>query len=258
VLPPVPSHATPGGRGAGGPGGRAWQAARAQLTGVADLLLGARCAGCAIPGPGWCVSCHAELVAGPDRVELPDPTGSTRLPLVAAATYEGVVRSAVVAHKDHGRWGLAQPLGQGLAVAVEALLVTAGRPAASVLLVPVPSTGAAVRRRGYDHGTALARHAAVQLRRDGRDAAALRLLRLVDGAGQVGLGGSARRANRHGSMRLRGRVGPGRHPSWGRQVVIVDDVTTTGASVVEAARVLRAAGQDVVGAAVVARVPSGR
>jgi predicted amidophosphoribosyltransferase len=115
-----------------------------------------------------------------------------------------------------------------------------------------------VRGRGYDHALALARHAAGDLQRDGLPAAAAPVLRLATGAGQVGLGAAARRANRQGAMQLR-RLLPTTAPAWhGTPVVVVDDIATTGTSLGEAARVLRVAGADVLGAAVVARVRSGR
>ena len=84
--------------------------------------------------------------------------------------------------------------------------------------------------------------------------AALRL-----GAGPVrdsaGLTTAARAANLDAAMRAR----PPRRD--GRAAVVVDDIVTTGATLREAARALRAAGWTVVGAAVVAatprRVPSG-
>ncbi|WP_454261450.1 phosphoribosyltransferase family protein [Pseudoxanthomonas mexicana] len=58
------------------------------------------------------------------------------------------------------------------------------------------------------------------------------------------LGRTERAANVSGSMRARGAAGAA--------VIVVDDVVTTGATLVEAARALRAGGARVLGAATVA------
>jgi predicted amidophosphoribosyltransferase len=91
----------------------------------------------------------------------------------------------------------------------------------------------------------LAGAAARALRSQNVPASAARLLvpaRVV--ADQSGLSATERAANLRGALRGTGSV-------TGR-VVVVDDVVTTGATLVEAARALRAAGHPVVGAAVVA------
>jgi predicted amidophosphoribosyltransferase len=64
-------------------------------------------------------------------------------------------------------------------------------------------------------------------------------------ADQAGLGARARQQNLAGALRLRRPIKAG-------AVVIVDDLVTTGSSLTEAARVLRAAGMPVLGAATVA------
>jgi len=91
----------------------------------------------------------------------------------------------------------------------------------------------------------LARAAASALRSYGVDAQAARLLvpaRSV--ADQSGLSTAERTANLHGALRATTAVrGP---------VLVVDDVVTTGATLVEAARALTAVGHQVAGAAVVA------
>jgi predicted amidophosphoribosyltransferase len=119
-----------------------------------------------------------------------------------------------------------------------------------VLLVPVPSARHAVRARGQDANRRLARSAARRLSRAGlpcRLAPVLRQGRAV--ADQAGLGAEQRRANLHRAL----TVPPYFHAALrGRQLVLVDDLVTTGASLAEAARALRAAGAPPLAAATVA------
>jgi predicted amidophosphoribosyltransferase len=124
------------------------------------------------------------------------------------------------------------------------------------LLVPVPSRRAAVLRRGDDTMARLARLAAARVRRFGIEAKAVGVLRHVrDVADQAGLGGPQRLANLAGALAV-----PQARESHvaGRRVVLLDDVLTTGATLAEAARALRAAGAEVVAAATIAAVePAG-
>jgi predicted amidophosphoribosyltransferase len=116
-----------------------------------------------------------------------------------------------------------------------------------VVLVPVPSSPAAVRARGLDATWAMARRA-VPGCPPGRVVGAKRLLSLARRVqDQAGLGAEARRENLRGSLRASGQ-GLGA----GCVALIVDDVVTTGSSLTEAHRALCAAGIPVLGAATVA------
>lgn len=199
-----------------------------------DLVLPRRCAGCAEPGCGLCGACRAVL-AGPVLGELVD--GPPRLPrLAAAALYGGPVRGVLLAHKEHGRLALSRPLGAALAAAAACL-----DPPPGAVVVPVPSSAAAVRARGHDHARRLAAVAARRLALRSRPL--LRPARAV--ADNAGLGVAERAANLRGALIARRSL-------VGVDVLLVDDVVTTGATVREAVRALRAAGATVCGVAVVA------
>jgi len=203
------------------------------------------CAGCRGPGGPWCRSCAATVVGPAAYAELrPWPDGLP--PVTAAAVYAGPLREALVAFKDHGRWSLRPTLGTALAVAVALLLADADDPA-RVRLVPVAGSPGSVRSRDGDHVRELARSAATVLRRAGVDARVVPALRPARRrADQVGLGRAARAANLLGSMRAaEAAIGLA-------DVVLVDDLATTGSTLAEAARALGEAGCGPAGASVVA------
>ena len=223
---------------------------RRLLDDVGDLALGSVCAGCDGPAGLLCAAC-AEEISGPAGLVAQRPAG---LRVAAVTGYGGVARSVVLAHKERGRLGLSGCLGDALAVAVAGLLeAPGGCPACStraVALVPAPSGRAAVRGRGHDPMLRIARRAGVVLRRAGHDCSvvpALRQRRRV--ADQAGLGQAARRENLRDAIAMRRAAGPLLRD---RCVVLVDDVVTTGATLAEAARAVRADGLEPCGVAVIA------
>jgi predicted amidophosphoribosyltransferase len=211
---------------------------------LTDLVLPRTCAGCETPGAQLCPACVRWLRAGPYRT----PGGTW-----AAARYEGPVRAAVLAHKEHGRLGLVAPLGDALAVAVLAAVrgLAPGRP---LVVLPVPSRPATVRARGHDPTLRLARRAArgVQRAEPGRVVTVAPVLRLARAtADQAGLDAVGRAANLAGAMVVR----PGAGVLGSHAVLVVDDVVTTGSTLAEAVRAVRSTGRRVVGTAVVAATP---
>ncbi len=216
------------------------------LTGLLDVLLPAPCAGCGADRGQLCPDCRHVLATAPSAP-------STALPWAhAAAPYEGPVRRLLLAHKERGALRLAAPLGEALARAVRSALGPhAG--AAPLLLVPVPSARAAVRARGHDPTLRLAGAAAAALRRGGVDARTAPLLRHARPvADQAGLSAAERHRNLDGALVVRPPGPFRRSAAAGHRPVLVDDLVTTGASLVEAARALSAAGLPTRAAATVA------
>lgn len=217
---------------------------------LADLFLGSRCVGCQAGGRPLCAEC-VPLLSGTPRRAVPRPL-QVGLPATwATVPYEGVPRAAIVAHKEDGVGALAAPLGAALAAAVRASMgPSMGSERSAVTLVPIPSARRTIRRRGHDPLARITRHAAVTLRRSGhlvRIRPIVRLVRRV--ADQAGLDAAGRQANLDGAF----EVVPLRISlqDWGN-VIVVDDVITTGSTLVEARRALVRAGIPVHGAAVIA------
>lgn len=220
---------------------------------LTDLVLPGECGGCGAPRAVLCGPCRAALVGtGACRVR-PDPEPPGLPEVYAAAPYADEVRAALLAHKERGALALAGPLGVALAGAVRAglgglsdsavpaHLPATGRSAGSrapVLLVPVPSGRRAIRARGHDPARRIALAAAGELRRCRVAARVLPVLRQRRAvADQSGLNSRQRMENLAGALAV---VPAGAGLLSGGPVVLVDDLMTTGASLAEAARAVRA------------------
>ncbi|MBV9484654.1 MAG: ComF family protein [Frankiaceae bacterium] len=210
-----------------------------------DVLFPVPCAGCPVVGAPVCEGCLQSL-AGEAVPAWPDPRPSGLPPPWAVARYESEVRAIVLAYKERAAVGLARALAPPLAAAIRA---AAGR-APDVVVVPVPASAAAIRARGDDVTDLVVRRAVRQARRDGVHAHVVRALRHTRRvADSAGLDASARAANLAGAFAVRsgaaGAIGT-------RPAIVADDVITTGTTIAEAARALRAAGVEVRGAATIA------
>jgi len=110
------------------------------------------------------------------------------------------------------------------------------------LLVPIPLGAARLRSRGYNQSAVLATELG---RRSGVAVASELLSRIRETSTQTALTPEEREANLRGAFRAGARCQD--------RIVLVDDVFTTGATIVSAARSLIAAGARVVGAVTFAR-----
>jgi predicted amidophosphoribosyltransferase len=197
------------------------------------LLLPVTCVGCGLRDRAVCAACRVALSAATRLVERPRLGAAW-----AGLEYSGEVAAAIGAFKDGGRTDAAAALARALGAAIEAAL--AGWPSGSVEVCTIPSTPAAMRSRGY---------APVELLLARRGIRSSRVLALTRArSDQAGLDADARRANAYGALRAR-------QPLSGRRFLLVDDVLTTGSTLVEAHRAVAAAGGSVAAIAVLAETP---
>lgn len=109
------------------------------------------------------------------------------------------------------------------------------------IVVPLPTATKRVRQRGFDHTLLLASHLSTELSLD-----CASLLVRIGQSQQVGTKRSQRIKQVQGAYLVSGEV-------LGKKILLVDDVTTTGASIEEAARVLKKAGARQIDAAIFAQ-----
>jgi predicted amidophosphoribosyltransferase len=211
-----------------------------------DLVLPVECVGC---GNRGAVACDAGLrqLALPPRLAWPRPSPPGLPPPWAVAPYSDHVRDFLLAYKEEGVAALRRPLGAALASSLRAAVGREHRP---MLVVPVPSSRAARRRRGCDVMADVALTAVTELRGEGRRIHVVRALRHTRRvADSAGLNAVERSANLAGAFAVRpahvARLA-------GSCVVVVDDLVTTGVTLTECSNALRAAGVDVVAVATVA------
>ncbi len=194
-------------------------------------LVPPRCAGCDAPGSWLCLECR-------DALE-PATIRAGALVVRAAGAYAGPLRRAVQRCKYRDERALTNELGELVAALVARDLALGVRIDA---VVPVPLHRDRVRARGYDQAAMLASVVAVRTGLPFRTP----VHRIRHTRPQVDLDRAHRAANVAGAFVAEAAS------LRGLRVALVDDVTTTGATLTAAARAARAAGARAVRAYVVA------
>ena len=207
-----------------------------------DLVLPLECGGCGAPSTRWCDVCDRTLAVRSDEPHVVTPRLDPGVPVFSLGRYAGVRRAVILAVKERGRGDLVDPMGAVLRAGLSQLLRW-GILITPLTLVPAPTRWTAARRRGGDP----VRRAALAARPPGAEVvAALRVRAFTRDS--VGLSAGQRQANLAGRVRV---VGPTAGLA-GRDVVLLDDVVTTGATACESVGVLQTAGARVVAVLAVA------
>lgn len=184
------------------------------------------------------------LLCAPCRMAAPEFERA-----VAYGIYQDELREMVHLLKYERVSALARPLGAMLARAVETLEGQAG---AELTVIAVPLFASRQRQRGYNHAVLLADAAMAELRRTRPEwklrAAHGAMRRIRDTESQFALTPHGRRRNLRGAFAVAENAALAE-----REVLLIDDIYTTGATARECARVLRRAGAKKVWVATLAR-----
>lgn len=207
-----------------------------------------RCISCSKESNVLCDSCRFELFAeGPELCFLCNkPTVDSRVCAACrrsteishvwmAATYEGSVKQLIRAYKFERVRAAYQPLAQAIGDQLPYL--------ENVTVTYVPTASDRVRKRGYDHARLLACEVARLRSWECRS-----LLQRRHNARQVGSTKQERIRQAEGAFELKSGA-----KLDNSRILLIDDVTTSGATLVAAAKILSSAGADRVDAAVAAK-----
>jgi ComF family protein len=208
----------------------------ARFAWIANIVAPLRCAACDTLGSSLCESC---LAACAKHGPVTRAAKSSAPFIVALGPYGGALARAIRHIKFGGRRDVARTLGGLLASSIAF---------GADLIVPIPLHAARLRERGFNQAELVADAVAATLGIPVEDMA---IQRTTATAPQSQLPLAARRANVLGAF----GAGPRASNIFGRRVLVVDDVVTTGSTLSSCADALRACGADeIIGAALAIRL----
>ncbi len=184
--------------------------------------------------PNVCYLCNKPVI---DSSVCKSCAGQTAIEHVwMATTYEGVVKRLIRAYKFDRLRSAYEPLASAMTDALPYF-------DHELVVVHIPTAPSRVRQRGYDHSLLLARSLARN-----RGWKQLSALRRRHNLRQVGASRTERQKQAQSAFELKSSKG-----LTGVHVLLIDDVTTSGATLTAAAHLLKRAGAAKVDAVVAAK-----
>jgi predicted amidophosphoribosyltransferase len=221
-----------------------------------DLVLLPRgCAGCGQPDEVLCPSCAAAFHR-PLQREFPRTLMSSGF-CYSCCPYGGCVRHAILQWKDHDDVQVGYLFARFLSHLACTCIPSVCRSESRIAIVPAPSTRASIARRGRFHTSEISKLVCHALAHSRPDLSVRHICALGFRAGtHKSVKGTVhdRQSRSHTSIYVR----PHAHRLLQQYptVILVDDICTTGSTLLGCARVLRSAGFHVMCALTLAAVPS--
>lgn len=217
------------------------------------ILWPTSCLGCGLPDRDLCSACKHSLLNARNlirvnpKIKIKYSAANTNdVPhqqiWIAAGTYESVLQKAIIALKHQGRVQLAAILGSVLAPALaEAFRDWVAQP--PVWLVLIPTRKSKERERGFSHLEMVTRSALTRIAVD----ASIKKRVLVTTRGRTGQVGLDEQERKRNAAKIKIRAGF-KKSVLNKNILLIDDVITTGATLKAASEVLESHGARVIGA----------
>jgi len=187
---------------------------------ILDLIFPKNCLECGHSGKYICESCFKKI----------RPGGLTSKTAYSIFRYEGVIRKAIIALKYKFSTEITQELTEVCVKNLDAI-----RFPLPTTLVPIPLHWYRKNVRGFNQSEEVGKLLAQKM--NWRFTPDL-LIRTKSTIPQAQLTGSARRENLHGVFSFNPKILISKYPN----IVLFDDVLTTGSTIVEATKVLKSSG----------------
>jgi len=215
-----------------------------------DAVFAARCLICNQSGKTCCDDGWQAL---PFRFRSVVRSSNSGITLHGFAAIDFETQSAALIHrlKDDGLTVLAERFAEAVAgLVLQMANQLQASDASFIYLVPVPSRVSSIQQRGFTPATVLARAVIGRIQPRFKSAASSNDLRFglatnlvwhnLESTDQAMLNKQERNQNLQGVMKASKK-------SFAKRIILVDDVVTTGASLLETARALSAEGAEVIG-----------